>query len=214
MRRWKSEVRSPKAEGRPKSEGRSPKCGGPLRDWAGWNGSLTLADFYPLPIRDALPFIEALAGRHQRATERSTRPGPERSPLAPGLPRRGRPGLSHAGSSHAHALGRRDRAGEPHHLPGHAAGEHAVRAGRAERGPAPARHRTAGPPARATARRRQHRGGGRTRGQRDPRGGPDRGPRPRPRRDGRGDRVSGHLPAAPEIEEVPHRPISQRPQAN
>ena len=29
------------------------------------NGSLTLADFYQLPIRDALPFIETLAARHR-----------------------------------------------------------------------------------------------------------------------------------------------------
>ena len=46
--------------GSPKSGVRSPKSEG--QNWG--DGSLTLADFYQLPIRDALPFIETLAGRH------------------------------------------------------------------------------------------------------------------------------------------------------
>ncbi len=65
---YQCEVRSPKAEVRrptvsrgTKAEARNrtepPACGG--------NGSLTLADFYQLPIRDALPFIDALADRHR-----------------------------------------------------------------------------------------------------------------------------------------------------
>ena len=60
------EVRRPKSEGRRKAEVRSPKCEVRLRRLpASGNGSLTLADFYQLPIRDALPFIEALAERHR-----------------------------------------------------------------------------------------------------------------------------------------------------
>ena len=51
----KAEVRSPKAEGQ--GQAASAETGG--------NRSLTLADFYQLPIRDALPFTEALAHRHR-----------------------------------------------------------------------------------------------------------------------------------------------------
>ena len=51
----KSRVRSPK----------SAERGRAALDEAGSDGSLTLADFYPLPIRDALPFIGALAERHR-----------------------------------------------------------------------------------------------------------------------------------------------------
>jgi excinuclease ABC subunit A len=52
---YRCDVGNPKAESRNRSEP------GPV----GGNGSLTLADFYQLPIRDALPFIEALADRHR-----------------------------------------------------------------------------------------------------------------------------------------------------
>jgi excinuclease ABC subunit A len=38
---------------------------GPKSAPAGSNSGLTLADFYQLPIRDTLPFIEALAARHR-----------------------------------------------------------------------------------------------------------------------------------------------------
>ena len=59
---------SPKAEIRRPKEGRSPKPESPNGaepPSGGGNGSLTLADFYQLPIRDALPFIETLADRHR-----------------------------------------------------------------------------------------------------------------------------------------------------
>jgi excinuclease ABC subunit A len=58
----------PKAEVRRPKEGRNPKSEGPNggeTPSSGENGSLTLADFYQLPIRDTLPFIEALAARHR-----------------------------------------------------------------------------------------------------------------------------------------------------
>jgi len=59
---------SPKSEGRRPNEGRSPKVevrsGAALAERGG-DGSLTLADFYQLPIRDALPFIDALAQRQR-----------------------------------------------------------------------------------------------------------------------------------------------------
>ena len=63
---YRCETGSPKAEARRPKEGRNPKAevrSGAASAEAGWNGSLTLADFYQLPIRDALPFIEALAAR-------------------------------------------------------------------------------------------------------------------------------------------------------
>jgi excinuclease ABC subunit A len=59
---------SPKAEVRRPKEGRSPKAEEQSKAASaetGGNGSLTLADFYQLPIRDALPFIAALAERHR-----------------------------------------------------------------------------------------------------------------------------------------------------
>jgi excinuclease ABC subunit A len=56
----KAEGRSPKEARRPKSEVRSEAASAET----GRNGSLTLADFYQLPIRDAVPFIQALAERH------------------------------------------------------------------------------------------------------------------------------------------------------
>jgi excinuclease ABC subunit A len=59
--RPKSEVRSPKEDRSPKSEGQ----GAAAPAAAGGGGSLTLADFYRLPIRDALPFIATLAQRHR-----------------------------------------------------------------------------------------------------------------------------------------------------
>jgi excinuclease ABC subunit A len=57
----KSEVRSPKEGRSPISDVRSETASAE----ASRDGSLTLADFYQLPIRDALPFIEALANRHR-----------------------------------------------------------------------------------------------------------------------------------------------------
>ena len=57
----KSEVRSPKEVRNPKSEVRSRAAS----EEASRSGSLTLADFYQLPIRDALPFVSALAERHR-----------------------------------------------------------------------------------------------------------------------------------------------------
>jgi excinuclease ABC subunit A len=59
---------SPKAEARRPKEGRNPNPEGrtgPEFAPFNLNGSLTLADFYQLPIRDALPFIETLADRHR-----------------------------------------------------------------------------------------------------------------------------------------------------
>ncbi len=57
----KAEVRRPKEGRGAKSEGRTGLEAGPSDS----NASLTLADFYQLPIRDALPFIETLADRHR-----------------------------------------------------------------------------------------------------------------------------------------------------
>jgi excinuclease ABC subunit A len=65
---YRCETGSPKAEDRKPKEGRNPKPEGrmgPEPAPFNLNGSLTLADFYQLPIRDALPFIEALADRHR-----------------------------------------------------------------------------------------------------------------------------------------------------
>ena len=65
---YRCEAGSPRSEVRSSKEGRSPKAEMRSQDAsaeAGRNGSLTLADFYQLPIRDALPFIEALAERQR-----------------------------------------------------------------------------------------------------------------------------------------------------
>src|SRR5208282_5307776 len=65
---YRCEGGSPKAEIRRPKEGRSPKAEGQgeaASAETGGNGSLRLADFYQLPIRDALPFIAALAERHR-----------------------------------------------------------------------------------------------------------------------------------------------------
>ncbi|HVM46440.1 MAG TPA: excinuclease ABC subunit UvrA [Candidatus Acidoferrum sp.] len=66
---YRAEVRSPKSEVRTKNEGRGPTAEVRDRGAAGTskqgNGSLTLAGFYQLPIRDALPFIEGLADRQR-----------------------------------------------------------------------------------------------------------------------------------------------------
>ena len=65
---YRCETGSPKAEDRKPKEGRSAKAEvrtGPEPASSDSNGSLTLADFYQLPIRDALPFIETLADRHR-----------------------------------------------------------------------------------------------------------------------------------------------------
>ena len=59
-RRPKAEDRRPKEDRNPKAEART----GPQPAPSEPRGSLTLADFYQLPIRDALPFIESLASRH------------------------------------------------------------------------------------------------------------------------------------------------------
>jgi excinuclease ABC subunit A len=65
---YRCEAGRPKAEGgRPKA-GRSPKSegrSGAASAQAGRNGALTLADFYQLPIRDALAFVRALGDRHR-----------------------------------------------------------------------------------------------------------------------------------------------------
>jgi excinuclease ABC subunit A len=59
----------PKAEKPRPKEGRRTKAEAPVQhvpaERAGENHSLTLADFYQLPLRDALPFIEGLAERHR-----------------------------------------------------------------------------------------------------------------------------------------------------
>jgi excinuclease ABC subunit A len=65
---YRCERGNPKAEGRRPKEGRIPRTevqtAGP-RAGAGGDGALTLADFYQLPIRDALPFVESLARRNR-----------------------------------------------------------------------------------------------------------------------------------------------------
>jgi excinuclease ABC subunit A len=65
---YQCENGSPKAEARRPKEGRSAKAEvrtGPEPASSNLIGSLTLADFYQLPIREALPFIETLADRHR-----------------------------------------------------------------------------------------------------------------------------------------------------
>jgi excinuclease ABC subunit A len=66
---YRCEGGSPKPEDRRLKQGRNPKAEDRSLAASGQtgarNGSLTLADFYQLPIRDALPFIEGLAGRRR-----------------------------------------------------------------------------------------------------------------------------------------------------
>jgi excinuclease ABC subunit A len=65
---YRCEIGRPKTEDRRPKEGRNPKTEGQIGPEAvpsESSGSLTLADFYQLPIRDALPFVETLAERHR-----------------------------------------------------------------------------------------------------------------------------------------------------
>ncbi|MCX6891948.1 MAG: excinuclease ABC subunit UvrA [Verrucomicrobia bacterium] len=65
---YRCDVGNPKAETRSPKEGRNPKSeagSAATSAEACGNGSLTLADFYQLPIRDAVPMVEALAERRR-----------------------------------------------------------------------------------------------------------------------------------------------------
>ena len=66
---YRCEEGSPNSEDRSPKEARNPKTESPSNATSvgtdQTDGSLTLADFYQLPIRDALPFVRALAERHR-----------------------------------------------------------------------------------------------------------------------------------------------------
>jgi excinuclease ABC subunit A len=66
---YRCEAGNPKAEIRDPKEGRNPNAESRSKaapnQAVSVNGSLTLADFYQMPIRDALPFIQALAERQR-----------------------------------------------------------------------------------------------------------------------------------------------------
>ena len=89
---------------------------------------------------------------------------------------------------------RRGAAHQPHHRARHLAGQHAVRARRAQHRPASARHEPHHRGHAAPARRRQHAGGGRARPGRDAGGRPHDRHGPGPRRARRPDRVRRHAP--------------------
>ena len=108
------------------------------------------------------------------------------------VPVRRRHRLPHAGSPEPHAQRRRSAAHQPDHRVGHLAGQHLVRARRAQHRPASARHAPHHQGHAAPARRRQHAGGGGARPGRDAGRRPHDRHGPRPRRARRADRVRRH----------------------
>ncbi len=161
------------------------------------------------------PFIDSLARRMEAAKDlRPVALGAGRSPLAPRLPGGRRPGLPEPGPPHPLALRRRNRARQPDRLPRLPSCQYAVCPGRAERRIASARHRPPGAPGAAIARRRQHRGGRRARGQRHAGRRPDHRVGAGPWRIRRGNCISGDVPRNTAGAQVPDRRLSCRPQAH
>ncbi len=123
---------------------------------------LSLHDLMLLPIDAAAPLLRQPAAA-RCAARRSAEAAARGDRHAAEVPVRRRPRLPDAGPAEPHAQRRRGAAHQPDHRARHLAGEHDVRARRAEHRPAPARH---GPHRRGdapAARRRQHAGGGRAR---------------------------------------------------
>ena len=108
------------------------------------------------------------------------------------VPVRRRPGLPDARPPEPHAQRRRGAAHQPHHRAGHLAGQHAVRARRAQHRPAPARHEPHRAGHAPAARRRQHAGGGGARPGGDAGGRPADRHGPGPGRARRADRLRRH----------------------
>ena len=122
---------------------------------------LSLHDLMLLPIDRLRRFFDGLplhdAETHAR---RGAEAAARRDPHAAQVPVRCRPGLPDAGPAEPHAQRRRGAAHQPDHGARHLAGEHAVRARRAEHRPAPARHEPHRRSHAPAARCRQHAGGG------------------------------------------------------
>ena len=173
---------------------------------------ITLSDFYALSVRDAAALIEDLRPIARR--REAGRVGFGRNPFPAWLPEQRGPGLSDPGPADAVVVRRRNRARQSHHLSWHAAGEHVVRSGRTQRGPAPARHGSIGAHSPAVARRGEYRRGGRTRSRRDPRGRPDRRSRPGTWRDGRAHCLRRRVPRDLEIEGQHYGTVFEREEAD
>ncbi|KAI1691383.1 uvrABC system protein A [Ditylenchus destructor] len=129
----------------------------------------------------------------------------------PALPPRRRHRLPHAGSPEPHAQRRRGAAHQPHHRARHLAGQHAVRARRAQHRPASARHEPHHRGHAAPARRGQHAGGGRARPGRDAGRRPRDRHGPGPRRTRRTGGVRRHHRPAARCRHA-HRPVPGRAQ--
>ena len=157
----------------------------------------------PLPgvLRPAAP---------ARPPRRGHRAAARRDPRPPRLPRRGRPGLPHPGPPVAHPLRRRGPAHQPDHRAGHLAGEHPVRARRAEHRAARARRGPHRLGAAQAAGGGQHPAGGGARHADHARGGPDHRPGSGSRRAGRRGGVPGHPAGAAALAALAHRGVAAR----
>ena len=98
---------------------------------------LSIHDLMMLPVERTLEFFERVDAA--AAARRRGRARARRDPDAPALSLRRRAALPHARSAVAHAVGRRGAAHQSDDGARHVARQHAVRARRAERRPAPAR---------------------------------------------------------------------------
>jgi excinuclease ABC subunit A len=157
---------------------------------------LCLHDLMLLPLDRLRRFFESMTQLPNVAANEGETQGAEaalRGNHHPAeVPVRRRHRLPHAGPPEPHAQRRRGAAHQPDHGAGHLAGEHAVRAGRAQHRPAPARHAPHHQGHAAPARRRQHAGGGGARPGRDAGGRPHDRHGPWPGRARRTDRVRRH----------------------
>ena len=158
---------------------------------------LCLHDLMLMPIDRLRQVLRSASNRSTEAHAGPGRPAGAEAAVRgnhhpPEVPGRRRHRLPHAGPPEPHAVRRRGAAHQPDHGAGHLAGEHAVRARRAQHRPAPARHEPHHRGDEAAARRRQHAGGGRARPGRDAGGRPHHRHGPRPRRARRPDRVRRH----------------------
>ena len=120
--------------------------------------------------------------------------------------------LPHAGPAEPHAFRRRSAADQPDHGARHLAGQHAVRARRAQHRAAPARHESHHRGHEAPARRGQHPGGGGARPGRHAGGRPHPRHGSRPRRARRPDRLRRHH-RGPAPRRHAHRRLPGRAQA-
>ena len=179
---------------------------------------LCLHDLMLLPIERLRRFFDGIESHGNRRNGQRRRRAGAQAPVRgnhhpPALPARRRHRLPHARPPEPHAERRRGAAHQPHDRARHLAGQHAVRARRAQHRPASARHEPHHRGDAAPARRRQHAGGGGARPGRDAGGRPRDRHGPGPGRARRPDRVRRQHRCAARRRHA-DRPVPGRPQAD